>query len=720
MAAEPVPQSLFPWPGAPGAMRLPGANGAAPEIAPSTILIEAEDPGRVEAKDGVVTLEMADGSVVIKLDGEKKRDTGPTKHYDNLADRIDAGKLGSIGNQLLTDIDSDIQSRTEWLATRARGIELLGLKIEGPRSGADSTAPLEGMSTVRHPLLLEATLRAQATARGELLPADGPVKIANTGPETAQTDKLAEDLQREFNTYLTTTATEYYPDTDRMLFFTSFGGSGFKKVYNCPLRRRPVSESVDAEDIIVNYTATDMRNAGRITHRILMRQSMVRRLQNNGHYRETPLTQPNEQPSIVDQAKASAEGMTAQPQQPQDNRYTIYECYTELDLPEYGPKGKSMEGVPLPFKVTIDRDSREVLEVRRNWRPDDEECLPRPPFVKYPYIPGIGFYDLGLVHVLGNTTNALTAAWREMLDAGMFANFPGFLYTDSGGRQLTNQFRVPPGGGMKIQTSGKIGDAVMPLPYKDVTPGFMQFVTNLSETAQRLGGTAEAAVGEGKQDVPVGTILAMIEQSTKVQSAVHKRQHQAQSEEFGLLIELFREDPSALWRHTPEDKRARKWEEAELLKALADYSLVPKADPNVPSHTHRMLKASALYQMGKDDPYFDQRQLRVQTLQMMGYSNADSLIAAGPPPPQADPAQTLADAEIKKALIKQETDRQNNQVRAATALTNAQQKEAEMRLRMEIEDRKLQLEALRLAGDLAVHPESEPVVSRTLERTGVQ
>lgn len=718
MAAEPAPP-IFPWPGAPGAMRLPADPMPSAPTEGATILIEADDPERVAVQDGALKIEQADGSVIIKLDGAQKKTVPPTKHYENLANHIDDGKLGSIANQLLTDIDSDIQSRTEWLATRARGIELLGLKIEGPRSGSDSTAPLEGMSTVRHPLLLEATLRAQATARGELLPADGPVKIANTGPETATTDKLAEDLQREFNTYLTTTATEYYPDTDRMLFFTAFGGSGFKKVYNCPLRRRPVSESVDAEDIIVNYTATDMRNAGRITHRILMRQSMVRRLQNNGHYRETPLTQPNEQPSIVDQAKASAEGMTAQPQQPQDNRYTIYECYTELDLPEFGPKGKSMEGVPLPFVVTLDRDSREVLSVRRNWRSNDPECLPRPPFVKYPYIPGIGFYDLGLVHVLGNTTNALTAAWREMLDAGMFANFPGFLYTDAGGRQLTNQFRVPPGGGMKIQTSGKIGDAVMPLPYKDVTPGFMQFVTNLSETAQRLGGTAEAAVGEGKQDVPVGTILAMIEQSTKVQSAVHKRQHQAQSEEFGLLIELFREDPSALWRHTPEDKRARTWSDEEALKALATYELSPRSDPNTASHTQRLLKASALYQMGKDDPFFDQRQLRVQTLQMMGYSNADSLLIQGQPQPATDPAQTLADAEIRKALIKQETDRMNNQVKAASALTSAQQKERESALRMEIEERRLQLEALRLATSLAVHPESESVVTRTLDRTGV-
>lgn len=703
MAAEPLP-SIFPWPGAPGAMRLPADQAPAAPTESATILIEAPEAQAITAKNGVITVEQPDGSLVVKLDGARKTDDGPTKHYDNLAGRIESGKLGSIANQLLTDIDSDIQSRTEWLATRARGIELLGLKIEGPRSGGDSSAPLEGMSTVRHPLLLEATLRGQATAQGELLPADGPAKVTNRGAASLEKDDLAEALEKDFNTYLTTTATEYYPDTRRMLFFTVFGGSGFKKVYNCPLRRRPVSESVDAEDIIVNYTATDMRNAGRITHRILMRQSMVRRLQNNGHYRETPLTQPNEQPSIVDQAKANAEGMTAQPQQPQDNRYTIYECYTELDLPEYGPKGKRMEGVPLPFKVTVDRDSREVLEVRRNWREDDEECLPRPPFVKYPYVPAMGFYDLGLVHLLGNTTNALTAAWREMLDAGMFANFPGFLYTDSGGRQLTNQFRVPPGGGMKIQTSGKIGDAVMPLPYKDVTPGFMSFVTNLDQTSQRLGGTADTAVGEGKQDAPVGTTLALIEQQTKVMSAVHKGLHQAQAEEFMLLKELFREDPEALYRHTPENRRARQWQDGEVLQALNDADIVPQSDPNIPSHAHRLLKSAALYQMAMGDPQgFDMNAVRLHTLRMMGISDPEALLAKAPAQQPPNDAQTLADAQVAAAKIKAESDAKNTQVKAATALANAQEKQAEREAKERQAAAQLEIKKFELARTLVAH-----------------
>jgi hypothetical protein len=302
------------------------------------------------------------------------------------------------------------------------------------------------MSNVRHPMLLEATLRFQANARGELLPSDGPVKVTDSLNETEANDELAEKLERDFNYYLTSIATEYYPDTDRMLLYVGFGGCGFKKVYNCPLRQRPVSESVDAKDLIVSNAATDMANSSRVTHVITMRPSVLKRMQLAGAYREVPISAPSGIVlNPVDRQIADTQGINLTSQQTEDRDHTIYECYCELDIRGYQDKKNGVAtGLPLPYRVVIEKDSQQILEIRRNWREDDETKTAKMCFVKYPFVPGLGFYDIGLIHILGNTTNALTAAWREMLDAGMFANFPGFLYRKLMGRQNTNEFRVAP------------------------------------------------------------------------------------------------------------------------------------------------------------------------------------------------------------------------------------------------------------------------------------
>jgi len=369
-------------------------------------------------------------------------------------------------------IRDDIQSRNEWIEDRAVGMKLLGLKIELPSlSGASDGAPVEGMSKVRHPLLLEAVLRFQANARSELLPTDGPVKIRNDDNDPSlEEDRLADALQRDLNHYLTAVATEYYPDTDRMLLMLGFGGTAFKKIYFCPLRNRPVSETVDADDLIVNNSATDLNNAKRITHRTYLKPSTVKRLQILGVYRDIDLSTPNPiSLDSVQREERTQEGISASVDNPEDRDREIFECYCELNINgfEHTYKGKET-GLEIPYRVTIDTSSKKILSIVRNYDEDDAE-LPeaRCPFVKYTFVPGFGFYDLGLLHILGNTTNAVTAAWRELLDAGMYANFPGFLFADAGARQNTNIFRVPPGGGALIKTNGMpIQQAIMPLPYK--------------------------------------------------------------------------------------------------------------------------------------------------------------------------------------------------------------------------------------------------------------
>jgi len=625
------------------------------------IEIEMVEDGPEQGYDehgNLMSIETPDGAITITLDGsplQRAEDEGMEGWFENLVHLIDQTELSEISHDLLKGIQDDLESRKEWIDDRAQGIKLLGLKVEIPGlAGAADGAPVEGMSRVRHPLLLEAVLRFQANARAELLPTDGPVKIRedNNNADLAS-DQLANDLENDLNHYLTATAKEYYPDTDRMLLMLGFGGTAFKKVYFCPLRGRPVSESVDADDLIVNNAATDLSNAKRITHRIYMRPSTVKRMQILGVYRDIDLSTPKmSQLDAAQREKKAQQGISADQMNPDDRDREIYECYCELNIKgfEHRHKGKDT-GLEIPYRVTIDVSSREILSIVRNYDEDTKDLPePRQNFVKYTFVPGMGFYDLGLLHILGNTTNALTAAWREMLDAGMYANFPGFLYADTGARQNTNIFRVPPGGGALVKTGGMpISQAVMPLPYKDVGGGLMSLVDNIGQTGMRIGGTAEQAVGEGKQDAPVGTTIALIDQATKVLNSVHKRMHASQAEEFELLVQCFRENPDSFWQKNR--KPARKWDEQTFLRALDQVDLVPQADPNTASQTQRLMKVVALKQIQAQNPsLYDPIAIDTAALQAVGWSNPEQFMipasARGAPPPQM--MQEIAKLQIQK------------------------------------------------------------------------
>lgn len=622
----------------------------------------ADESGEVPEYDtdgNIVKIDHGDGSVTISLDGRPiesapKRE-GPGQWYDNLISDIDPMEVSRIVEDLLRGISDDLETRKEWIEDRSLGLRLLGLKVEIPGlQGAADGAPVEGMSKVRHPLLLEAVLRFQANARSELLPTDGPVKVrddSQTGGIVSDAQAMA--LELDLNHYLTAVATEYYPDTDRMLFMLGFGGSAFKKVYKCPLRGRPVSESVDADDLIVNNTATDLSNARRVTHRVMMRPSTVKRLQILGVYDDTDLSTPTAANlDSLQREEKSQQGISAEASNPDDRDREIYECYCELDIKgfEHKHKGK-VTGLEIPYIVTIDVSSRKALSIVRNYSEDTKDMpVARKKFVKYTYIPGLGFYDIGLLHILGNTTNAITAAWRELLDAGMYSNFPGFLMADGGGRQNTNIFRVPPGGGALVKTGGmKISDAIMPLPYKPPSEALMGLVNNMAETGQRIGGTSEAQVGEGKQELPVGTALAMIEQAAKVMNAVHKRLHAAQAEEFKLLVECFRENPESFLNQRCPSKQV--WTEQMFIDALNNCDLVPQADPNTASHAQRLVKVMALKELQKGSPaLYNAMAIDMAALKAIGWNNPQQFMApagaAQQPPPEVQKA--MAELQIKK------------------------------------------------------------------------
>lgn len=739
----------------------------------------------ISIEDGARKTEMPDGSAVIEL--EPKNDKPKNDKFNsNLAEGMDEAELNKISTEILEGIARDEASRKDHLEMLAEGIKLLGLVIESNNAGTSTaSAPLEGMSTVRHPLLLEACQLFQANAMGELLPAAGPVKVRDDRPEVPEglmghnggpplddgatpftmppsmtgappspappvpppagppsqppilphgppptppisppisppiapqeqpRDELANALEKDFNHYLTTDAKEYGPDTDQMLFKVGFGGLGVKKVFNCAIRRRPVSESIDVEDFIVSNALSDLSNAGRITHRIKMRPSVLKRMQILKQYREVQIGMPtqSESPNAVDQAKAEIAGVQPQVQDPKDADHVLFECYTELDLDQYAPEQFKGKGLPLPYRVTVERDSRKVLEIRRNWRENDKECLAKEYFVDFVYMRAFGFYGIGLLHLLGNTTKALTALWREFIDAGMFANFPGFLYLKGAGRQLTNQFRVAPGSGVGLDSSvNDIRQAVMPLPYKNPDASFTAFVAHVEQLGQRLGGTANQPVAEGRADAPVGTTLALIEQAMKPVSAVNKRLYNAQGKELMLLKERFREDPEAFWRFNK--RPAMPWQKDQFIKALEDYDFVPVSDPNNPSRMHRAAKGEAYKQLVMSVPgLFDPKKAALKYARDIEIGDIESTFAtapAGPQPPPVDPAK-MASAQAKM---------QGDQLRSQTDLQTAQMEQqgriAELASREKIAQIEQDTERLRLASTLAIHSDKASSAERAL------
>ncbi len=687
-------------------------------------LFESSEPAvKTEHRElddsGVLRIEHGDGSITVDFDPkpEPSDEQNENDFQANLADKIGESELNSIASDLIEGIDRDEESRAEWLNTRTRGISLLGTRLKTPKSDIGSS--MEGMSSIDHPLILEATINFQATARAELLPAGGPLKVRNDAPvapkelqptnaqgqlaaSLSSQDELAQALELDMNHYLTVTATEFIPDTDRMLFHIGFGGDGFKKVYNCPLRRRPVSESVNAEDLIVSNAATDLRNCGRVTHRIRMRQSILRRMQILGAYRDCDLAPPtrNDQ-NELDKKLEELSGIKSSNQRPEDRDYEVFEVYCELDLDEFAPKEFKGKGLALPYRVTLEKESQQVLDIRRNWDEDDDQCLAKQFFVQFPLIRGLGFYGLGYIHLLGNVAITLTAAWRETIDAGMYASFPGFIYNKSAGRQLTNQFRVPPGGGigLDVPPMTRLQDSIMAIPYREVGGGFTSFITHVEEVGRKLATTGSVSVGEGKQDAPVGTTLALIEQATKIIDSAHKRLHAAQAEEFALLKERFQEDPEAFWRFNKCP--TIQWEKEQFIKALNNCHLVPVADPNNPTSLHRIAKATAIKELQKANPaLYDAVAVDMRIMNIIGI-DPQGLFNASPTPAPPDPRMEAIKAKAEASKDQAQIQFSDSQLRAQTAQMTLmdKQKDRDSRerleaLKMELQNQKMQTEAL--------------------------
>jgi hypothetical protein len=648
---------------------------------------------RTVASDGTSVLTLENGDIVFDLkfadDPLQDEVEGIGEGFDeNLAEKMDDGPLAALAMDLIDGIQSDINSRSEFIGNYTRGLDLLALKIEDRAQGNRR----KRTSTIRNPVMLDAVIKFQAAASAELLPASGPCKVRDDAEITEERDMVAAAFERDMNHYLTVTAEEYYPDTDQMLMRLAFGGTAFKKVYRCPLRERPVSESVNLSDLIVSEQATDLANALRITHQLMMPPSNVRRLQLDGFYRDIDLGMPQPNTDEVRRKEAAIHGLATTTTRPQDQDRTLWECYTDVDLVLYGFKEKgAQERLPLPYRVTIDKDSQTVLEVRRNWREGDKKYRKRKRFVKYGMIPGFGFLCLGYLHILGNQTRALTALWRIMIDAGMFANFPGGVKV-KGTRQSTNELDPGPGEWVEIDT-GPLDDirkALFPMPYKDLSPVLITLAETISKYAEKLGSSVEFATGEGRTNIPVGTIMAMIEQQTQVMATVHKRLHRAQQEELILLKELFAEDPSALGRapaRVPGDNQ-QPWTDAD---EFADVNLVPATDPNVPSQMHRIMLATALVTLASQNPdIYNKMNVHRRALRTIGFGDVDTILQQQPPPPdqnQGDNALQAQDLALKAQELQLKKEEQQRKAASTETETQQRQQELDQKERMQTADR---------------------------------
>lgn len=603
---------------------LPDEMGVPPELLERAQIIEGDD-----------------GAISVELMPEEEAQE-PVAHDANLAEFIDEGALSRLAGELDEAIEADKRSRSPWEDALTKGMTLLGLNID------ERTTPFKGASGVFDSTMLDAAIRWQAQARGEFLPNDGPVKTKIVGAETEELSAQAERVQAFMNLYLTRGAPEYYPDRDQMFFWLPIAGSMFAKVYNDPVLGRPSLPYIHPSKLIVNYNATDMKTATRVTNLIDTSKRDLMLRQEVGFWRNVDLGRPTMEQtrSPVQQKQDKIDGKTPSTYEG-DYEYRLAEVHAYIDLDAYlsGDVARDLStegGLPLPFIVTFDRDTKKTLSIRRNWKEEDGRRDKRHYFVHHKFLPGFGFYGLGYAHVLGSPATSLTAILRQAVDAGTLRQFPGGLRV-KGMRVEENNLTIGPLEFKEIDIGAmpRIQDAIMMLPYEGADPNLIQLRKEIKEDAQRLANTAEIAVGEGRQDAPVGTTVALLEAATKPQSGIFKRVHDSMSDEFTLLGAIFGD----VLPDEPYPFPVVGGESAIMRTDFDDrIDIIPVSDPNVSSSAQRMMRAEAELRMAQSAP--EQHNVTVAFKQMyraMGKSEQEIAALVKEPPPPADPSDPLTE-----------------------------------------------------------------------------
>tara|TARA_R110000803_G_scaffold7744_2_gene24952 strand:- start:1584 stop:4055 length:2472 start_codon:yes stop_codon:yes gene_type:complete len=596
------------------------------------IEIEIEDPESV-------SIEM--GDIEIELRPQK-----PTaEDFDaNLADFMDESELQSLGEELVNDFEKDINDRKDWMQTYVEGMKLLGLKYE------ERTEPWEGACGVFHPMLTESVVRFQSEGIMETFPAAGPVKTQILGKDTPEKMEASARVVEDMNYQLTEVMTEYRPEHEKMLWNLPISGSAFKKVYFDPNRGRQVAMFIPAEDIVVPYGASSLETSERVTHVMRKTKNEVVKLQDAGFYSDVDLGEPKFELDDIEKQKAEEMGLAAS----EDDRYRILEMHIELDLVghEHEDKDGELTGIGLPYVITIDKNTAQILAIRRNWYEGDELHTKRQHFVHYQYIPGFGFYGYGLIHLIGGYARSATMLIRQLVDAGTLSNLPGGLKS-RGLRIKGDDTPIQPGEFRDVDVpSGSIRDNILPLPYKEPSQVLMALFQNIVQEGRAFASSGDMNVSDMSANAPVGTTLAILERTLKVMGAVQARMHYSMRQEFRLLKSIIADYAPEEYDYEPIEgsRRARK----------SDYdmvSVIPISDPNASTMAQKVVQYQAVLQLAQQAPQlYDLPLLHRQMIEVLGVKNASKLVPIEDDAEPTDPIQenqNLITGKPAKAFIEQ-------------------------------------------------------------------
>jgi hypothetical protein len=590
-----------------------GIESMIEDLGEPDIEIEIEDPESVTLKMGDLEIEFEPGE-------ESSEDFNA-----NLAEHISAEELSLIASDLIGDYDEDVASRKDWIQTYVDGLELLGMKLE------ERAEPWEGASGVYHPLLSEALVKFQAETMMSTFPAAGPVKTQIIGKETTEKKESAKRVQLDMNYQLTDVMQEYRPEHERMLWGLGLSGNAFKKVYFDPNLDRQVSVFVPSEDIVVPYGASDLESAERVTHVMRKTENELRKLQVAGFYMDVDLGEPNNTLDEVEKKIAEKMGFKAS----SDSRYKLLEMHVNLDLAgfEHKDKDEADTGIALPYVVTLEKGSAQIVAIRRNWNPDDETYAKRQHFVHYGYVPGFGFYCFGLIHLIGAFAKSGTSLIRQLVDAGTLANLPGG-FKARGLRVKGDDTPIAPGEFRDVDVpSGSIKDNLMPLPYKEPSQTLYQLFNTIVEEGRRFANTADLQISDMSAQAPVGTTLAILERTLKTMSAVQARIHYSMKQELRLLKEI-------IASYTPDEYSYEPVEGHRYAKR-ADYddiAVIPVSDPNASTMAQKIVQYQAVFQLAQQAPnLFNMPLLYRQMLDVIGIKEAEKLVPMDEDQKPADP-----------------------------------------------------------------------------------
>ena len=583
--------------------------------------------------------EFDDGSAIVGEYTEMEA-TVEAAFDANLADFMEEGDLGQISNDLIGSIDDDFSSRQEWEDTYKRGLDYLGMQNE------ERVEPFEGSSGVVHPLLAESVTQFQAQAYREMLPATGPVRTQVVGAQNEMLTKQAERVKDYMNYMITYEMEEYDPEMDQMLFYLPIVGSTFKKVYFDPLKGRAVSQFVHAEDLVVPYGATDLATCPRITHVIKMDSNEVRKLQLAGFYRNVDLPDNGSSGEEMSEVQETINEIQGIHPSNASVELTLYEVHTDLDLKGFENMGNdgAPSGLKLPYIVTIVEDTGEVLSIRRNYEEMDPMMKRKDYFVHYKFLPGLGFYGLGLTHMIGGLAQASTSILRQLIDAGTLSNLPAG-FKARGARIREEDSPLQPGEFRDIDVAGTdIRSSLMPLPFKEPSGTLYNLLGTLVDAGRRFAAMADMKIAEMGGETPVGTTMAIMERGTKVMSAIHKRMHYSQKIEFKLLSKVFSETIQ-MYPYMPSTEVGPEIF-AQDFDARVD--VLPVSDPNIFSMAQRIALAQTQLQLVQSNPQIHGGpqglyQAYRKMYEALGVNNIDSIL---PPPPQPQPINAAMENKI--------------------------------------------------------------------------